>query len=62
VERSQANHEQETRDEIGFLLIHQGSPTFFSRHFGALHVNPLRTFRSVRIPASGTQRGSDLAG
>jgi hypothetical protein len=27
VERSLANHEQDTRDEIGFLLIHQGFTT-----------------------------------
>ena len=63
VERSLANSEQDTRDEIGFLLIHQG---FADRFFPGTSVLHTRVRYVLLIPwlyrlaASSRQRGSDL--
>jgi hypothetical protein len=63
VERSLANHEQDTRDEIGFLLIHQG---FADRFFPGTSVLHTRVRYVLFIPwlyrqaASRPRRGSDL--
>src|SRR5580704_16110648 len=63
VERSLANSEQDTRDEIGFLLIHQG---FADRFFPGTSVLHTRVRYALFIPwlyrlaASSRQRGSDL--
>jgi hypothetical protein len=63
VERSLANSEQDTRDEIGFLLIHQG---FADRFFPGTSVLHTRVRYVLLIPwlfraaASNRQRGSDL--
>ena len=58
-----ASGEQDTRDEIGFLLIHQGfADRFFPGHFCAPHARPLRAFRAMAVPAGSgyRHRGSDL--
>ncbi len=63
VERSLANSEQDTRDEIGFLLIHQG---FADRFFPGTSVLHTRVRYVLFIPwlylqaASSPRRGSDL--
>jgi hypothetical protein len=63
VERSLANGEQDTRDEIGFLLIHQG---FADRFFPSTSVLHTRVRYVLFIPwlyqqaASIRRRGSDL--
>jgi hypothetical protein len=63
VERLLANSEQDTRDEIGFLLIHQG---FADRFFPGTSVLHTRVRYVLLIPwlfrsaASNRQRGSDL--
>jgi hypothetical protein len=63
VERSLANGEQETRDEIGFLLIHQG---FADRFFPGTSVLHTRIRYVLFIPwlyqlaAASPRRGSDL--
>jgi hypothetical protein len=63
VERSLANSEQDTRDEIGFLLIHQG---FANRFFPGTSVLHTRIRYALFIPwlyqraAFSRQRGSDL--
>src|SRR6266700_6328293 len=63
VERSLANSEQDTRDEIGFLLIHQGFADRFFPGTSVLHTRvryalfiPWLYQRAARIP----HRGSDL--
>ena len=63
VERSLANNEQDTRDEIGFLLIHQG---FADRFFPGTSVLHTRVRYALFVPwlyrraASNRRRGSDL--
>jgi hypothetical protein len=63
VERSLANGEQETRDEIGFLLIHQA---FADRFFPGTSVLHTRVRYVLFIPwlyllaASSPRRGSDI--
>jgi hypothetical protein len=63
VERSLANGEQDTRDEIGFLLIHQG---FADRFFPGTSVLHTRIRYVLFVPwlyleaASTRRRGSDL--
>jgi hypothetical protein len=63
VERSLANSEQDTRDKIGFLLIHQG---FADRFFPGTSVLHTRVRYALFIPwlykhaASSRRRGSDL--
>ena len=63
VERSLANSEQDTRDEIGFLLIHQG---FADRFFPGTSVLHTRVRYALFVPwlyqqaASGRRKGSDL--
>ena len=63
VERSLASSEQDTRDEIGFLLIHQG---FADRFFPGTSVLHTRVRYALFIPwlykcaASSRRRGSDL--
>ena len=63
VERSLANHEQDTRDEIGFLLIHQG---FADRFFPGTSVLHTRIRYALFVPwlyqraASSRRRGTDL--
>src|ERR1022692_1405958 len=63
VERSLANSEQDTRDEIGFLLIHQG---FADRFFPGTSVLHTRVRYALFVPwlylqaAAGKGRGSDL--
>src|SRR6266481_3577575 len=63
VERSLANSEQDTRDEIGFLLIHQG---FADRFFPGTSVLHTRVRYVLFVPwlflqaAANKQRGSDL--
>jgi len=63
VERSLANNEQDTRDEIGFLLIHQG---FADRFFPGTSVLHTRIRYALFVPwlylhaAQKTRRGSDL--
>src|SRR5271169_6559586 len=63
VERSLANSEQDTRDEIGFLLIHQG---FADRFFPGTSVLHTRVRYALFVPwlyrraASNRRRGSDL--
>lgn len=63
VERSLANGEQDTRDEIGFLLIHQG---FADRFFPGTSVLHTRIRYALFVPwlyqraAFGRRRGSDL--
>ena len=63
VERSLANSEQDTRDEIGFLLIHQG---FADRFFPGTSVLHTRVRYALFVPwlyqraASSRRRGSDL--
>jgi hypothetical protein len=63
VERSLANSEQDTRDEIGFLLIHQGFADRFFPGTSVLHTRvryalfiPWLYQRAARVP----HRGSDL--
>src|SRR5205809_6886475 len=63
VERSLANNEQDTRDEIGFLLIHQG---FADRFFPGTSVLHTRVRYVLFVPwlyqraAFIRRRGSDL--
>src|SRR6266850_144600 len=62
VERSLANSDQDTRDEIGFLLIHQG---FADRFFPGTSVLHTRIRYALFIPwlyqrAARYRRGSDL--
>ena len=63
IERSLANSEQDTRDEIGFLLLHQG---FADRFFPGTSVLHTRIRYSLFIPwlyqraASGRGRGADI--
>lgn len=63
VERSMANSEQDTRDEIGFLLIHQG---FADRFFPGTSVLHTRVRYALFVPwlyqraAFTRRRGSDL--
>lgn len=63
VERSLANSEQDTRDEIGFLLIHQG---FADRFFPGTSVLHERIRYALFVPwlyeraAEQPRRGSDL--
>lgn len=63
VERSLANSEQDTRDEIGFLLIHQG---FADRFFPGTSVLHTRVRYALFVPwlyrraALNRRRGSDL--
>src|SRR5205809_7643594 len=63
VERSLANNEQDTRDEIGFLLIHQG---FADRFFPGTSVLHTRVRYALFVPwlfvyaAANRPRGSDL--
>lgn len=63
VERSLANSDQDTRDEIGFLLIHQG---FADRFFPGTSVLHTRVRYVFFVPwlyqqaASTRRRGSDL--
>jgi uncharacterized protein DUF6361 len=63
VERSLANSEQDTRDEIGFLLIHQG---FADRFFPGTSVLHTRVRYALFVPwlyrraAASRRRGSDL--
>ena len=63
VERSLANSEQDTRDEIGFLLIHQG---FADRFFPGTSVLHERIRYILFVPwlylraAENPRRGSDL--
>ena len=63
VERSLANNDQDTRDEIGFLLIHQG---FADRFFPGTSVLHTRVRYALFVPwlyqrAAATQgRGRDL--
>src|ERR1700730_16736842 len=63
VERSLANSEQDTRDEIGFLLIHQG---FADRFFPGTSVLHTRVRYALFVPwlfqhaAANKPRGSDL--
>lgn len=63
VERSLAGSEQDTRDEIGFLLIHQG---FADRFFPGTSVLHTRIRYALFVPwlyrraAFGESRGSDL--
>ena len=63
VERSLANSEQETRDEIGFLLLHQG---FADRFFPGTSVLHTRVRYALFVPwlfqqaAAKQRRGSDL--
>ena len=63
VERSLANNEQDTRDEIGFLLIHQG---FADRFFPGTSVLHTRIRYALFVPwvyqraAQSPRRGSDL--
>jgi hypothetical protein len=63
VERSLANNEQDTRDEIGFLLIHQG---FADRFFPGTSVLHTRVRYALFVPwlyrraASNRRRGNDL--
>jgi hypothetical protein len=63
VERSLANSEQDTRDEIGFLLLHQG---FADRFFPGTSVLHTRVRYALLVPwlfqraALTRKRGSDL--
>ena len=63
VERSLANSEQDTRDEIGFLLLHQG---FADRFFPGTSVLHERIRYALFVPwlyqraAEQPRRGSDL--
>jgi Family of unknown function (DUF6361) len=63
VERSLANSEQDTRDEIGFLLIHEG---FADRFFPGTSVLHTRVRYALFVPwlfqraARIRRRGSDL--
>jgi hypothetical protein len=63
IERSLANSEQDTRDEIGFLLLHQG---FADRFFPGTSVLHTRIRYSLFIPwlyqraASERGRGADI--
>lgn len=63
VERSLANSEQDTRDEIGFLLIHQG---FADRFFPGTSVQHTRVRYIFFVPwlylqaASSRRRATDL--
>jgi len=63
VERSLANSDQDTRDEIGFLLIHQG---FADRFFPGTSVLHTRVRYALFVPwlyqraAFSRRRGSDL--
>jgi hypothetical protein len=63
VERSLANNKQDTRDDIGFLLIHQG---FADRFFPGTSVLHTRVRYALFVPwlyqqaASSRRRGSDL--
>src|SRR5436309_10466205 len=63
VERSLANNEQDTRDEIGFLLIHQG---FADRFFPGTSVLHTRIRYALFVPwvyqqaASSRRHGSDI--
>lgn len=50
VERSLANNEQDTRDEIGFLLIHQG---FADRFFLGTSVLHTRVRYALFVPWLG---------
>ena len=65
VERSLTNGEQETRDEIGFLLIHQG---FADRFFPGTSVLQTRVRYALFVPwvyeglAQTRRRGRDLEG
>ena len=63
IERSLANSEQDTRDEIGFLLLHQG---FADRFFPGTSVLHTRIRYSLFVPwlyqraAEGRGRGADI--
>jgi hypothetical protein len=63
VERSLANSEQDTRDEIGFLLIHQG---FADRFFPGTSVLHTRVRYALFVPwiymqaATNPRRGNDI--
>ncbi len=63
VERSLANSEQDTRDEIGFLLVHQG---FADRFFPGTSVLHTRVRYALFVPwlyqqaAFSRRRGTDL--
>jgi len=63
VERSLANSDQDTRDEIGFLLLHQG---FADRFFPGTSVLHTRIRYALFVPwlfqraASNRRRGADL--
>src|SRR5438128_706137 len=63
VERSLANGEQDTRDEIGFLLLHQG---FADRFFPGTSVLHTRIRYALFVPwlferaVSSRRRGADL--
>jgi hypothetical protein len=63
VERSLANNEQDTRDEIGFLLLHQG---FADRFFPGTSVLHTKLRYALFVPwiflqaAAKPQRGRDL--
>ncbi len=63
VERSLANSEQDTRDEVGFLLIHQGLADRFFPGTSVLHER-LRYVLFVpwiyRLAAEKPRRGSDV--
>ena len=50
VERSLANSEQDTRDEIGFLLIHQGFAMKGSSK--PFRVKNIRATRSIPLPVT----------
>src|SRR3954466_11663795 len=64
VERSLANSDQDTRDEIGFLLIHQG---FADRFFPGTSVLHTRIRYALFVPwvyqqaAFDNRRGTDLS-
>ena len=63
VERSLANSDQDTRDEIGFLLIHRG---FADRFFPGTSVLHTRVRYALFVPwlylraAANQRRGSDI--
>jgi hypothetical protein len=63
VERSLANSEQATRDEIGFLLIHQGFADRFFPGTSVLHTRVRYALFGTwlyRRAAASRRRGSDL--
>jgi hypothetical protein len=60
VERSLANSEQDTRDEIGFLLIHQGLADRFFPGTSVLH-NRLRLGSLESIISPKSRRASSIS-